>query len=571
MQAEVRRSIRFGEEFEHLFLTPKGKHITILKDAEVNDTLTLIQKTVPLTLRDTEKIAKLLKGDSLKETCENIWNFVYNHIQYKRDEKGIEQVRRPARTWWDRQLGVDCDCYTEFISSILTNLSIPHKLRITKYNGKSFFQHIYPIVPKDGDINKPLIYREDYIVIDCVKDSFDDEQTFSAFKDYDGMRLDYLNGIDDGFRNPQNADVGDLSSLEYDHELNGKFGNWLKKVGSTVKKGIRFLNRFTNPGTIMLRNGFLLAMKTNFLRIATRLRFGYLSDEQAQKMGLNMDAFAKLKKVVEKAEQIYDTAGGKKENLKKAILGGKGNRDKKVPMDGLDGLDDIYADQAEYNIIHHGTINGLDRDEELGVVATASITAATTVLGAVAAALSQVKGLFKKNTPEAQSFDAGSGGAVGSEGEASQARMSADVQSDNSASSKGDQTQDNTANETSEDNAVQNPTSNAGTAVPSKSRSSRIAVSNQQAVVKSKTPDDQKPAPDNNSEGFFSKATSWVKENPGKSALIAGVVVGGGILLKKMLTAKRSPQNLSGVPKKKKKKKKAPSVKSKSRVTTIEI
>lgn len=552
MQAEVRRALRSGEEFEQLFPSPKGRHITIIKDAEVGDTLELIQKTVPLTLKDTAKIAKLLKGDTLEETCENIWNFVYTHIQYKRDEKGVEQVRRPARTWWDRHTGVDCDCYTEFISSILTNLSIPHKLRITKYNGKSYWQHIYPVVPKDGDSTKSLTDREDYIVIDCVKDAFDDEQPFSDFKDYDGMRLDYLNGIDDGFRNPQNADIGDLSSLEYDHELNGKFGNWLKKVGETVKKGVRFLNRFTNPGAIMLRNGFLLAMKTNFLRIATRLRFGYLSDERARKMGLDMGAFAKLKKVVEKAEKIYETAGGKKENLKKAILGGKGNKDKKVPMDGLEGLDDVYADEQEYNIIHR-SINGLDGDEELGVVATASITAATTVLGAVAAALSQVKGLFKKGTPEAQQFDSGT--AEQSAGGGSQARIS-------SGNEDG--------NETGEEDPAQSSADPAGATVPSKSRSSRVASNNQQALAKSQKGDVENSNPEAKPEGIFAKATSWVKENPGKTALIAGAIVGGGYLLFKKKNASK-PSSLSGIRKHKKKKKKSPSVKSKSRITTIEL
>ena len=528
MQTEVRRSIRSGQEFEHLFPSPKGQHITVLKEAEVNDTLALIQKTVPLTLKDTEKIAQVLKGKTLEQTCENIWNFVYNHIQYKRDEKGIEQVRRPARSWWDRKTGVDCDCYTEFISSILTNLRIAHKLRITKYNGKSYFQHIYPIVAKDGDASKPLIYRDDYIVIDCVKDAFDDEQQFSAFKDYNGMRLDYLNGIDDGFRNHENTDVGDLSSLVDDKELNGKFKDF-------IKKGVRFLNRFTNPGAVMLRNGFLLAMKTNFLRLATRLRFAYLSDSQAQSMGLNMSAFQKLKRVKDKAENIYYQAGGKKENLKKAILSGKGNRDKKVPVSGLDGLDDVYADQQEYNIIHHGSINGLDGDDELGEpVTAASIASATAVLSAVAGALSQVKGLFKKNTPEAQQFDQG----------------------DNKS-----------ANESSQETSVQNSTDSDSTAISSKSRASRMASGDQQALVSAKEAEDANAK----TEGVFSKASTWIKENPGKSALIATVVIGGGYMLfKSKSNVRNTSSNLNGIPHKKKRKRTLSST-SKSRITTIEI
>ncbi|MBP2831249.1 hypothetical protein J8281_03530 [Aquimarina sp. U1-2] len=68
---------------------------------------------------------------------------------------------------------MDCDCYTVFISSILTNLGIPHEVRITKYNGKSHFQHIYPVVP-DG---------ETHIAIDCVADAFNYEVPYSGCKD----------------------------------------------------------------------------------------------------------------------------------------------------------------------------------------------------------------------------------------------------------------------------------------------------------------------------------------------------------------------------------------------------
>lgn len=34
-------------------------------------------------------------------------------------------------------------------------------------------------------------------------------------------------------------------------------------------------------------------------------------------------------------------------------------------------------------------------------------------------------------------------------------------------------------------------------------------------------------------QGFMDKATTWVKENPGKSLLIAGALLGGGYMLMK--------------------------------------
>ena len=159
MEAKHKRNIKSGAEFNHLFPKPEGNEIEIRRDADVSATVAFIPQVVLETLHDTNRIAKLLKGDTLDETCKNIWDFVYEHIQYAKDKDGVEQIRRPARTWADRVRGVDCDCYTVFISSILTNLDIPHIYRIAKYKNRNYFQHIYPIVPIDNG---------KYLTIDCV-------------------------------------------------------------------------------------------------------------------------------------------------------------------------------------------------------------------------------------------------------------------------------------------------------------------------------------------------------------------------------------------------------------------
>lgn len=427
MESKTKKKVKSGVEFDSLFPLPSGKDLTIKSEAGVSDTVAFIHKTVPLTLEDTKKVAPLLKGKDLYETCRNIWHFVYDHIPYKKDKKAVEQVRRPARSWWDRKRhekahwqnadfepGIDCDCMTALVHSLLMNLGIKAKSRITIYNYDVGYQHIYPVVPIDQKLNFALDNREDYIVIDCVKDQFDEEHPFLEYKDYPiNMRLDYLNGIDDGMDGdeiknydlPPLGDVHDLFGTNWNDDEMGELGKLrlgkaLKKVGKAVGKGIRVLNRFTNPATIMLRNGFLLAMKVNFMNVAKRLRWAYLSDEQAKKMGMNLSQLAKVRNVKNKAEKIYYTSGGKTENLKKAILNGKGNKDKKVPLNGLQGLGEIYGDQDENDIL-----NGLG---ELGVAPAAAMAAATTVLTALAATLKQVKGLFPAGSKEesAMSSDA---------------------------------------------------------------------------------------------------------------------------------------------------------------------
>ena len=177
MKALRKRHIRPGYQFDKIMPRSIEQDSVIRSEgkARLHHTINLIKQIVPETKSDTKLLANHLKGSDLKSTCKNIWDFVYNHIQYARDKTGVEQVRRPSRAWADRKKGVDCDCYSVFISSILTNLGIPHKLRITKYGGKQHFQHIYPIVP----------HGRTHITMDCVTDQFDYEVPFSGFRDFD--------------------------------------------------------------------------------------------------------------------------------------------------------------------------------------------------------------------------------------------------------------------------------------------------------------------------------------------------------------------------------------------------
>ena len=178
MQALRKRSIHPGREFD-AFIPKSSNRDSVIRPAgkaKLHHTINLIKQMVRDTKGDTSLLAQKLIGKDLEHTCQNIWNFVYNHIQYTRDKAGIEQVRRPSRTWADRKHGVDCDCYSVFISSILSNLTIPHKLRITKYGGKPYFQHIYPVVPTRGN---------SYLTMDCVTDQFNYEVPFSGVMDFD--------------------------------------------------------------------------------------------------------------------------------------------------------------------------------------------------------------------------------------------------------------------------------------------------------------------------------------------------------------------------------------------------
>lgn len=175
------RPIKSGVQYEHLFPPANMQDEIRNKDGNVKDTVKIMQGWVLETLNDTRLIAPKLRGVTLGDTCFKVWDFVYSHLQYKLDEKGIEQLRRPARSWHDRAKGVDCDCMSIFVSSILTNLDIPHSFRITKYDGD--WQHVYVIVPKTN---------RGHYTIDCVAHHFDEEKKFTDKLDF---HMTQLNGI----------------------------------------------------------------------------------------------------------------------------------------------------------------------------------------------------------------------------------------------------------------------------------------------------------------------------------------------------------------------------------------
>jgi hypothetical protein len=189
--AAGKRNIRSGSEYERYFDRSEhtGKEVQLKASGDTFDTIVLMKDMVQKNKHQAAKIAQVLKAGTRHETCKNIWNFVYNHFQYKLDSAAAEQLRTPLRSWVDRREGIDCDCMSILISSILANLKIPHALRKTKYSGKDYFQHIYVVVPFQGNT-----IGSDYIIMDAVVDRFNYEVPFSEKHDL-MMPIHQLSGL----------------------------------------------------------------------------------------------------------------------------------------------------------------------------------------------------------------------------------------------------------------------------------------------------------------------------------------------------------------------------------------
>ncbi len=184
------RPIKNGKEYDKYFPKPNVEDKIIIEDGEVDQTVNLMKKVVWRYIDDTKQIAKVLKGNTIAQSCDNVWNFLYHHIQYRLDKAGLEQLRRPARSWYERNDGIDCDCFSIFASSILTNMGIQHSFRIAKYN-RDVFQHVYVIVPIANKLH----------IIDPVLSQKNHEKIYTQKKDFimslEGINVAVLSGESD--------------------------------------------------------------------------------------------------------------------------------------------------------------------------------------------------------------------------------------------------------------------------------------------------------------------------------------------------------------------------------------
>jgi hypothetical protein len=432
------RASRDGKEFEGILPAPSWTEELVKRDGIVTDTVSEMKKVIRKHAWQTSKLAPLLKGKDLYETCHNIWNFLFTHIKYKEDDEGKEQLRTPALSWAVRRnRGIDCDDFTLFAGCLLFNLKIPFYIRIARYEGKNFFQHVYPLVP---------LKDKQYITIDAVLDEYDTEKQPIETKDFllmdttnlNGIDISVLGGIEDDTlkeisgilsgedfkevnqmeglgtiasredelnaiqnhlirtrniiaRNPElihdtehpesflgridyalkywdtdkrdealgilsgeeeqiNAMEG-LSATDEAHEdvelfygLNGlgaydvlgkakrqrkffaKVKQAVKKAGQGIKKVAKKLVRF-NPLTVTIRAAVLLALKVNLLKVSSKLKWGYLTEQEAIAHGFDLAEWRKLKEQLAQAEKMFvNTLQGKAENFKRAILTGRAGK-----------------------------------------------------------------------------------------------------------------------------------------------------------------------------------------------------------------------------------------------------
>ena len=298
------------------------------------------------------------------------------------------------------------------------------------------------------------------------------------------------------------------------HKVSTGVKQAVKKTGAAVKTAVHVINR-VNPATAALRLGLLASMKLNLFGVAGQLRYAYLSDEHAQSKGLNMKRFARYKKVREKLEKIFFNAGGKPQNLQEAILSGKGNQDKAVPVAiQLTGLSfsnsssvrDIIGADMYHDEITGDTLNGLGEP-----VTAATIAAASGILATIAGVLKNIGSLFQKGEPGP---DADLDALEQQSGATTEPTEGSSTEEPTAPSTERESTDTSTTN-----------TDSTGTGTGSTSTDNTDTGGGDGSGSQSGS-GDAPPGPSTSS--FFDNAKAWIVKN--KTPLIAtGIAVGVGV------------------------------------------
>ncbi|OFY86585.1 MAG: hypothetical protein A3F72_08905 [Bacteroidetes bacterium RIFCSPLOWO2_12_FULL_35_15] len=614
------RASRDGKEFEGILPVPSWSEDIVKRDGTVTDTVAEMKKVIRRYAWQTAKLAPLLRGKDVYETCHNIWNFLFTHIKYKEDDEGQEQLRTPALSWAIRRSrGIDCDDFTLFAGCLLYNLNIPEYIRIARYSGKNYFQHVYPVIP---------LKDKQYITLDAVLDEYDAEKPTVETKDFlimnttnlNGIDISVLGGIEDDELNEISGiltgeDFKEVSELEglgrfatrerelkaihnhllrtrgiiarrphlirdvehpqsflgmvdyalkywdtdkrdealgilageedrvneleglsgYDegHEdvelfygLNGlgaydvlgkakrqrkffsKVKQAVKKAGQGIKKIAKKLIRF-NPLTVTIRAAVLLALKINLLKVSSKLKWGYLTEEEAKTRGFDMEEWRKMKSQVAKAENMFvKVLQGKAENFKRAILTGRG-----------------------------GKLSGTDLGYVVAAGAAATTTAAVPFITKILNLLKKIN--FKKLIANVS--------AIKMKGKTKAEESDNTTEDGESAMPEGGETSDGENTDTNSDGSeTTSGNSDAGSGEgenTDENGDSNLPTATNKKMMKS--------ASDTAQENVFTKAMNWVKENPTTSVLIGA---GAAFLIYQAVKPKHA---LSGVRKGKKKKGKA--------------
>lgn len=154
IDALLHRTLKSGNQFNGLIPAYQGQEYNFDKDTDNSttyDTLRFMAQWSNKYAYQMKRIAPLLKGATIQETVNNIYQFLYSHFQYKLDGS-LQNLYSPSAAWHFRKSGFDCKTYSLLASCILQNLNITHSFRMVQQAGimPGEWSHVYVIVPANN-------------------------------------------------------------------------------------------------------------------------------------------------------------------------------------------------------------------------------------------------------------------------------------------------------------------------------------------------------------------------------------------------------------------------------------
>lgn len=247
----------------------KGKVQKLVNEQSTNDIISAIENAHYAHLNEYAKIAKYFKGNTDKQTAQNIFDFLKENVIYKIEPSNRQTVKSPSALL-AHGYG-DCKHYAKFIAGILQQLKIPFVYRFASYKlGDNTPGHVF-VVMNPG---------KNEIWIDPVLPSLNYRKNY-YYKTDKKMSLYSISGIGNPKRAARRA-AG-------------------KTLGQKLKKGTRLVAKVAAAPA---RASFLLLVKLNFANLAVKLSQAW-------------------QKAPSKLQNFWEGIGGKMDALKKAFEKGR--------------------------------------------------------------------------------------------------------------------------------------------------------------------------------------------------------------------------------------------------------
>lgn len=250
ISAGLKRNLKIGKEYNKLIPSVKCER-TNLGEGDTFKTVNWMKGWIEKYNYQTAKISPILQGRSLQETVNNIYQFLYDHVQYTADGP-LQQLRSPACTWTQRKKGVDCKSYSVFASSVLSNLGIKHFIRQIRqpYFYPEEFTHVYVVVPIDQTVSSYQKNTPTY-VLDATKH----QNTESDYIEKSDVQMVNLKNI--GLNAPQQD--SNIQKISENFNTFSKFllrkGVPLESVNAVRDRVSKFTSKGIDPNIEIISDG----------------------------------------------------------------------------------------------------------------------------------------------------------------------------------------------------------------------------------------------------------------------------------------------------------------------------